>query len=214
MSTFFSEKSTQAWGYAVKAHGADAAYQAASELALLVGAAGFTTDSRTAKTRGDLNALLYADGIHDSLYRAVGRDITGSTRAVTLEVAVPLVPAMRKGRDEELARLTPGGEPLPEPGNSLPRWTANCLTARGSSGRRTATACPVLQDDRQAAGLPFSSAATVPTATASRHDATRRASNGVTSPATSSRATNANLASSPSASTISLISASGSTPPS
>jgi hypothetical protein len=116
MSTFFSEKSTQAWGYAVKAHGADAAYQAASELALLAG--------------------------------------------------------------------------------------------------RTATACPVLQDDRQAAGLPFSSAATVPAATASRHDAARRASNGVTSPAISSRATNANSASSPSASTISLISASGSTPPS
>jgi hypothetical protein len=71
------------------------------------------------------------------------------------------------------------------------RWAANCLTARGSSGRRTATACPVLQDDRQAAGLPFSSVATVPAA-ASWHDATSRASNGVPSSATSPRATNAN----------------------
>jgi hypothetical protein len=69
MSTFFSEKSTQALGCAVKAYGADAAYQAASELALLAGAAGFTTDPGP----------------------------------VTPEVVVPLVPAMRKGRDEELA---------------------------------------------------------------------------------------------------------------
>ena len=92
----------QAWGCAVKAHAADVAYQAASELALLAGAAGFTADSRTAKTRGDLNALLYADGIHDSLYRAVGRDITGSARATVPEPTGPLVPAMREGRGEEL----------------------------------------------------------------------------------------------------------------
>jgi alkylation response protein AidB-like acyl-CoA dehydrogenase len=92
----------EAWGCAVKAHGADAAYQAASELALLAGAAGFISDSRTAKTRGDLNALLYADGIHDSLYRAVGRDITDPTRATVPEPAVPPVPAMREGRGEEL----------------------------------------------------------------------------------------------------------------
>jgi len=137
----------QTWGCAVKANGADVAYQAASELALLAGAVGFTSDSRTAKTRGDLNALLYADGIHDSLYRAVGRTF-----------------------------IRPG--------------------------------------DRQAAGLPFSSAATVPAATASRHDATRRASSGVTRLATSSLRTNAKSESSPSASTISLVSASDSTPPS
>ena len=30
-------------------------------------------DSKLAKARRDLNGLLYADGIHDSLYRAVGR---------------------------------------------------------------------------------------------------------------------------------------------
>ena len=43
------------WGCAAKAHGADAAYQAASELALLAGATSFTADSRTAKTRRDLS---------------------------------------------------------------------------------------------------------------------------------------------------------------
>lgn len=70
----------EAWGCAVKANGVDVAYQAASELALLVGAAGFTAGSRIAKTRADLNALLYADGIHDSLYRAVGRTLMSPER--------------------------------------------------------------------------------------------------------------------------------------
>jgi len=93
----------QAWGCAVKAHGADAAYQAASELALLAGAAGFTAGSRTAKTRSDLNALLYADGIHDSLYRAAGRTLTGPARATAPRPALPAVPAMRDGRDQALA---------------------------------------------------------------------------------------------------------------
>ena len=37
------------------------------------GAAGFRADSQIAKTRRDLNGLLYADGIHDSLYRAAGK---------------------------------------------------------------------------------------------------------------------------------------------
>jgi len=94
----------QAWGCAVKAHGVDAAYQAASELALLAGAAGFTADSRIAKTRADLNALLYADGIHDSLYRAAGRTLTGPTRGAAPESALPLIPAMLERRDEALAR--------------------------------------------------------------------------------------------------------------
>ncbi len=66
----------QLWGCAAKAHGTDAAYETASELALLTGAAGFTADSGTAKARRDLNALLHADGIHDSLYRSAGRSLT------------------------------------------------------------------------------------------------------------------------------------------
>lgn len=64
------------WGCAVKAHGVDAAYRAVSELALLTGAGGFVSGCATAKAVRDLNALLYADGIHDSLYRAAGRDLT------------------------------------------------------------------------------------------------------------------------------------------
>jgi hypothetical protein len=47
-----------------------------SDLALLVGAAGFTADSPLVKAAGDLAALRYADGIHDSLYRATGRALT------------------------------------------------------------------------------------------------------------------------------------------
>ena len=46
----------------------------------LTGAAGFTADSGTAKARRDLNALLYADGIHDSLYRSAGRSLTQPSR--------------------------------------------------------------------------------------------------------------------------------------
>ena len=33
-------------------------------------------DSKLAKAHRDLNGLLYADGIHDSLYRAAGRTLT------------------------------------------------------------------------------------------------------------------------------------------
>jgi alkylation response protein AidB-like acyl-CoA dehydrogenase len=64
------------WGCAVKAYGVDAAYRAVSELALLSGASGFVAGCATAKAVRDLNALLYADGIHDSLYRAAGRALT------------------------------------------------------------------------------------------------------------------------------------------
>ena len=77
------------WGCAVKAYGVDVAYQAVSELALLSGASGFVAGSGTAKTVRDLNALLYADGIHDSLYRSAGRSLTRSL-ATLPSVAVPL----------------------------------------------------------------------------------------------------------------------------
>jgi alkylation response protein AidB-like acyl-CoA dehydrogenase len=80
--------SAHAWGCAVKAHGADIAYQAASELALLAGASGFVAGSRTAKARRDLNALLYADGIHDSLYRSAGYALIPLGHAIP-QLAVP-----------------------------------------------------------------------------------------------------------------------------
>ena len=73
------------------------------ELALLAGAAGFTAESRTAKTRADLNALLYADGIHDSLYRTAGRRHASPAQSAIPETALALVPAMRAEQDGLLA---------------------------------------------------------------------------------------------------------------
>lgn len=61
---------------AMKAHGVDTAYQTTAELALLLGATGFQATSPIAKTRRDLTGLLYADGIHDSLYRTAGKHHT------------------------------------------------------------------------------------------------------------------------------------------
>jgi hypothetical protein len=72
-------------------------------LALLPGAAGFAAGSRIAKTRSDLNALLYADGIHDSLYRAAGQTLTSPARAAAPEPTMLAVPVMRDGREEALA---------------------------------------------------------------------------------------------------------------
>ena len=48
---------------------------------------------------GNLNALLYADGIHDSLYRTAGRDITSLTKTTT-DTATLRVPAMREEKTE------------------------------------------------------------------------------------------------------------------
>ncbi|WP_169746038.1 acyl-CoA dehydrogenase family protein [Lentzea albidocapillata] len=61
------------WGAATKAHGIDTANSVAGELALLLGASGFRADCQTSKTRRDLSGLLFADGIHDSLYRTAGK---------------------------------------------------------------------------------------------------------------------------------------------
>ena len=55
-----------------KAAGVDTAVQAVTELAPLIGAAGFQRSHPVAKARADLTGLLYADGIHDSLYRSGG----------------------------------------------------------------------------------------------------------------------------------------------
>jgi alkylation response protein AidB-like acyl-CoA dehydrogenase len=60
-----------------KAMGVDIAYQATADLAPLLGARGFQQDSPIAKARADLTGMLYADGIHDSLYRAGGIDLIG-----------------------------------------------------------------------------------------------------------------------------------------
>ncbi|MEU7617717.1 acyl-CoA dehydrogenase family protein [Micromonospora rifamycinica] len=55
-----------------KAAGVDTALRAVADLAPLIGAAGFQRAHPVAKARNDLTGLLYADGIHDSLYRSGG----------------------------------------------------------------------------------------------------------------------------------------------
>jgi alkylation response protein AidB-like acyl-CoA dehydrogenase len=80
------------WGCAVKAHAVDIAYTAASDLALLAGAAEFTITSRLVKIERDLRALLYADGIHDSLFRAAGRALTDSHLAAPDPLPTPRLP--------------------------------------------------------------------------------------------------------------------------
>ena len=122
-------------------------------------------DSKLAKARRDLNGLLYADGIHDSLYRAVGR-------------ALIIRPPPR--RSDPWERCTGKGE---------------------------------LGGD-QVTGQPSSSEITVPARTASTHAAIRRASNGLTRPATSSGSTKAYPASSPSCVMIAATSPGARTPPS
>jgi alkylation response protein AidB-like acyl-CoA dehydrogenase len=84
------------WGCAVKAYGVDAAYGAVSELALLAGASGFVAGCATAKAVRDLNALLYADGIHDSLYRAAGRALTAQAEDA-IRVPPQKTPALASG---------------------------------------------------------------------------------------------------------------------
>jgi alkylation response protein AidB-like acyl-CoA dehydrogenase len=64
------------WGCAIKAHAVDAAHAAASDLTPLAGAAGCAVGSPLEKAGRDLRAFMYADGIHDSLYRAAGRALT------------------------------------------------------------------------------------------------------------------------------------------
>jgi alkylation response protein AidB-like acyl-CoA dehydrogenase len=86
------------WGCAVKAQAVDTAYRAVSELALLTGASGFVADSATSKAVRDLNALLYADGIHDSLYRAAGRTL--ASPAVDAIRVPPRGPVLASGAPE------------------------------------------------------------------------------------------------------------------
>ncbi|MFD4402448.1 acyl-CoA dehydrogenase family protein [Nocardia sp. NPDC058499] len=79
------------WSAVMKAHGIDLADRATADLMPLVGASGFRADGRLVKIRRDLGALLYADGIHDSLYRAAGKQHTALT-ASRLQPAPGLLP--------------------------------------------------------------------------------------------------------------------------
>jgi hypothetical protein len=64
-----------------KAVGVDIAYRAVADLAPLVGADGFRRCSPIAKARADLTGLLYADGIHDALYRSGGLSLVRQASA-------------------------------------------------------------------------------------------------------------------------------------
>jgi alkylation response protein AidB-like acyl-CoA dehydrogenase len=81
------------WSWEMKAHGIDTAHQAAAELGLLLGAAGYRADSPIAKIRRDLEGLLIADGIHDSLYRSAGKHHTTRSSAVTASRQQPVAMA-------------------------------------------------------------------------------------------------------------------------
>jgi hypothetical protein len=54
-----------------------------ADLAPLLGAAGFQRSHPIAKARADLTGLLYADGIHDSLYRAGGLTLIAAATAAS-----------------------------------------------------------------------------------------------------------------------------------
>ncbi|RLK58545.1 acyl-CoA dehydrogenase family protein [Actinokineospora cianjurensis] len=67
------DERAELWGCAMKAHGVDTAHRVVAELAVLLGAAGFQVSCQAVKTSRDLSGLLYADGIHDTLYRTAGK---------------------------------------------------------------------------------------------------------------------------------------------
>jgi hypothetical protein len=65
-------------------------------VALLSDAADFTAGSPLAKIRRDLKGVLYADGIHDSLYRAAGRILAG----------IPALAVLRSGASHPLPHMS------------------------------------------------------------------------------------------------------------
>jgi alkylation response protein AidB-like acyl-CoA dehydrogenase len=78
------------WARAGKAHAVDTALAIIDELAPFTGAAGFTAASPLVKTRADLAALRYADGIHDSLYRSAGKTLLAGTQPSAQAAVLPL----------------------------------------------------------------------------------------------------------------------------
>lgn len=78
------------WARAGKAHAVDTALAIVDELAPFSGAAGFTAASPLIKTRADLAALRYADGIHDSLYRSAGKTLLDGIPAAVPAAVLPL----------------------------------------------------------------------------------------------------------------------------
>jgi alkylation response protein AidB-like acyl-CoA dehydrogenase len=63
------------WSRTVKAYSVDTAYRVVSDMAVLAGARSYQTPDKVNKVQRDLQGLLFADGIHDALYRAAGRSL-------------------------------------------------------------------------------------------------------------------------------------------
>lgn len=63
------------WSRSGKAWSVEQAYNAVSELTLLMGAASYRADHFAAKALCDLRGFLFADGIHDALRRSAGRTL-------------------------------------------------------------------------------------------------------------------------------------------
>lgn len=63
------------WSRSGKAWSVEQAYNAVSELALLMGAASYRADNFAAKALCDLRGFLLADGVHDALRRSAGRTL-------------------------------------------------------------------------------------------------------------------------------------------
>ena len=64
-----------------KAAGVDIAYRAVTDLAPLLSADGVRRCSPIAKARADPTGLLYAEGIHDALYRSGGLSLVRQASA-------------------------------------------------------------------------------------------------------------------------------------
>lgn len=91
------------WARLGKAHAVDTAHHAVHDLAPLVGADGYRFASTIAKARADLTGLLYADGIHDSLYRSGGRTLLAHAGGRPLGTVHPLPAAASEPADRPAA---------------------------------------------------------------------------------------------------------------
>jgi alkylation response protein AidB-like acyl-CoA dehydrogenase len=83
-----------------KASGVDTAHRVVQELAPLIGAAGYQRGHPAAKARVDLTGLLYADGIHDSLYRSGGQALLACGSCASV---VPIRPEMMMPPEHDAA---------------------------------------------------------------------------------------------------------------
>jgi alkylation response protein AidB-like acyl-CoA dehydrogenase len=93
------ERHADLWARVGKAHGVDTAHRAVTDLVPLLGAAGFQVRHPVAKARHDLTGLLYADGIHDSLYRSGGTSLLHGQPASATAAPPPTRSAVRADLD-------------------------------------------------------------------------------------------------------------------